>query len=73
MVRTSDPNDRRARVVKLTPKGEALIRRAFDCHVKVMERAANGLSAAESATLVALLKKLGLNAERQLEEADESR
>ena len=72
VARTFDPKDRRARVVTLTPKGETLIRRMFDRHVQVMERATSGLSVAERSTLVALLKKLGLSAERQLEEEDET-
>ncbi len=70
VVRTFDPKDRRARVVKLTPKGEALIRNVFDDHVQNMERAASGLSAAERNTLVALLKKLGLSAEQQINDED---
>jgi len=65
VVRTLDPNDRRARIVKLTPKGETLIRNLFDSHVLAMERATSGLTASERSTLVALLKKLGLSA-RQL-------
>jgi MarR family transcriptional regulator, 2-MHQ and catechol-resistance regulon repressor len=71
-VRTFDPKDRRARVVALTPKGETFIRRIFDNHVQVMERATSGLSAVERRTLVALLKKLGLYAEQQLNEEDEA-
>jgi MarR family 2-MHQ and catechol resistance regulon transcriptional repressor len=66
VVRTFDPGDRRARVVRLTPKGETLIQRLFDIHAQAMERATSGISAAERITLVALLKKLGLSAEKQL-------
>lgn len=66
VVRTSDPNDRRARVVRLTPKGETLIRDLFDDHVAAMERATSGLTASERSTLVALLKKLGLSAQQLL-------
>ena len=69
VIRTSDQTDRRARVVKLTSKGEALIRKVFDRHAQVLERAAGGLSTAERATLVTLLKKLGLFAERLDEES----
>lgn len=72
VVRTFDPQDRRARVVKLTPKGTTFIRKAFDRHVQVMERATSGLSAAERTTLVALLKKLGLSAEQLLDEEGEA-
>jgi len=70
VARTFDPEDRRARIVTLTPKGETLIRRIFASHVRAMERATSGLSAAERNTLVALLKKLGLSAEQQLDDAD---
>ena len=67
VVRTFDATDRRARVVKLTPKGGAFIRKAYDSHVQAMERATSGLSMTERNTLVSLLKKLGLSAERQLD------
>ena len=71
VVRTFDPTDRRARIVKLTSKGETLIRKVYDSHVQAMERAASGLSMNERNTLVTLLKKLGLAAERQLDEQEE--
>ncbi len=61
--------DRRARVVHLTPEGERLIRGVFAEHERDMERAASALSPSERATLVRLLKKLGLDAERALGEA----
>jgi MarR family 2-MHQ and catechol resistance regulon transcriptional repressor len=59
--------DRRVRIVSLTPAGSGLIRRAFAHHAKAMARAANGLTAAEVATLTRLLKKLGTTAEQHLE------
>ncbi len=65
VVRELDENDRRARVVSLTPEGRARIRRAFERHQQVMDEAASGLTKAERATLVRLLKKLGLAAERK--------
>lgn len=71
VVRTFDATDRRARVVKLTPKGDALIRKAYDSHAQAMERATSGLSMTERNTLVTLLKKLGLSAERQLDGQEE--
>ena len=71
VVRTLDPNDRRARIVRLTPKGETLIRELFDSHVAAMERATSGLTASERSTLVALLKKLGLSAQQQLTAQEE--
>lgn len=70
--RSSDPGDRRARIVTLTPKGETLIRRIFASHARAMERASSGLNGSERTTLIALLKKLGLSAEQQLDDADQS-
>lgn len=61
--RRDHPTDRRARVVHLTPGGKKLIARAFAEHEKDMERAAGGLTRAERATLVKLLKKLGIGAD----------
>ena len=48
-----------------------MIRKVYDSHVQAMERAASGLSMNERNTLVTLLKKLGLAAERQLDEQEE--
>jgi MarR family transcriptional regulator, 2-MHQ and catechol-resistance regulon repressor len=66
--RRAHTTDRRARVVYLTPHGERLIRAVFGEHRRDMERAASALTAKERATLVRLLKKLGLDAERTLGE-----
>lgn len=71
VARTFDPEDRRARVVTLTPNGETLIRKAYDSHMQRMEQATSGLNAAERNTLVALLKKLGLHAQGLLDNGDE--
>lgn len=65
--RKSDPQDRRARVVHLTAAGRKLISCAFADHERAMERAASGLTAAERAQAVALLKKLGLRAAELLD------
>jgi MarR family 2-MHQ and catechol resistance regulon transcriptional repressor len=64
--RRAHPTDRRARVVHLTPEGERLITVVFAEHKRDMERAASALSSSERATLIRLLKKLGLDAERTL-------
>ena len=64
--RRAHPTDRRARVVHLTPRGERLITGVFAEHQRDMERAASALSRSERATLVRLLRKLGLDAERTL-------
>ena len=57
--RKADASDRRTRVVHLTPKGEALIATAFRDHAAALERAVEGLSQAERAEVIRLLKKLG--------------
>lgn len=64
--RRNDPEDRRARVVHLTPEGRKLISCAFADHEAAMERAACGLTPAERRQAAALLKKLGLGAEARL-------
>lgn len=64
--RSSAGEDRRARIVHLTQEGEALIAGVFASHAEAMGRATSGLDASERATLVALLKKLGTNAQQQL-------
>lgn len=71
VVRTFDATDRRARVVKLTPKGATFIRKVYEQHVQDMERATSGLSSNELERLVSLLRKLGLAAEGQLNEQEE--
>jgi MarR family 2-MHQ and catechol resistance regulon transcriptional repressor len=60
--RTGDPEDRRARIVALTPAGRRLIQKAFRRHAADMERALAALHATERAELVRLLKKAGLTA-----------
>src|SRR5213080_64767 len=47
VVRGSDPDDRRARIVRLTPEGEAMITGVFSGHKAAMDHAAGGLSKAE--------------------------
>jgi MarR family 2-MHQ and catechol resistance regulon transcriptional repressor len=70
VARAAHASDRRARVVDLTPDGKALITQVFATHKQAMERAAQGLSKAERATLIALLKKLGTTADHHLTEGD---
>jgi MarR family transcriptional regulator, 2-MHQ and catechol-resistance regulon repressor len=68
VTRGEDAEDRRARVVRLTPRGKSLIAKVFVKHKAAMDAAADGLSREERAVLVALLRKLGLSAEDRLNE-----
>ncbi len=68
--RRGDAGDRRVRVVHLTAQGRRTIQGMFARHEQAMERAVGPLSAAERATLVGLLRKLGRGAEEQLSEPD---
>jgi MarR family 2-MHQ and catechol resistance regulon transcriptional repressor len=65
--RCADPDDRRARIVGLTSRGEALITKVFGTHKAAMDHAAAGLSKTERATLIDLLKKLGTSADERFE------
>lgn len=56
------PNDRRARYVALTRKGDALMKEIFPAHAAAIREAMKGLSAAEQKDATALLKRLGLAA-----------
>lgn len=60
--RRAHADDRRTRVVHLTPRGRRLITRAFAAHERDMERAVAALTPQERATLARLLKKVGLEA-----------
>jgi MarR family 2-MHQ and catechol resistance regulon transcriptional repressor len=66
--RRNDPEDRRTRIVCLTPAGETLIASAFADHAAFMETAASGLTPEERDAVVELLKKLGLRAEALLKD-----
>jgi MarR family transcriptional regulator, 2-MHQ and catechol-resistance regulon repressor len=68
VVRTFEKDDRRARVVRLTPRGKSRINEVFATHVVAMEEAAKGLTKTERATLAHLMKKLGTSAEQKLKE-----
>jgi MarR family transcriptional regulator, 2-MHQ and catechol-resistance regulon repressor len=64
--RTSDPDDARARIVRLTESGRTLIEQAFSKHAQDMEETMAVLKPAERIELVRLLKKVGLWAEARL-------
>jgi MarR family 2-MHQ and catechol resistance regulon transcriptional repressor len=59
LVKRTNTDDRRVRLVELTAKGRALITKTFREHATAMENAASVLSKEERLTLLRLLKKLG--------------
>jgi MarR family 2-MHQ and catechol resistance regulon transcriptional repressor len=63
VTREAHDTDRRARIVRLTPRGKDQAAKAFASHRKAMDLAATGLSKAERAALIGLLRKLGTSAE----------
>ena len=62
VTREAHENDRRARVVRLTARGKEQAVKLFAGHKAAMDLAARGLSKAERAMLIQLLKKLGTSA-----------
>ncbi len=58
--RGSDPSDRRAKVLRLTPEGSRVVEVAFRRHATELESAMAVLNPSEKRQLHALLKKLGL-------------
>ena len=71
--RRADAEDKRARIVHLTREGRRLIRKAFADHAADMERLSSVLEPDERATMIRLLKKIGLQAAQLLEEDKEKR
>jgi MarR family 2-MHQ and catechol resistance regulon transcriptional repressor len=60
------PEDHRATYIALTGDGRRLLGRIFPGHAAAIERAAASLTADEKRTAIALLKKLGIGADREL-------
>jgi MarR family 2-MHQ and catechol resistance regulon transcriptional repressor len=60
--RASDATDRRTRIVHLTAKGKTLIHAAFAKHAADIECVTGVLSTSEQATLMELLRRLGISA-----------
>ena len=58
--RTPSPEDRRAKVLKLRPKGRALVEAAFTRHAADLETAMAVLNQREKRQLEGLLKRVGL-------------
>lgn len=59
LVKRRNTNDRRVRLVELTPKGRGVITKTFRKHAAAMEEAARVLSREERLMLLRLLKKIG--------------
>ena len=62
VIRKTTAQDRRARVLELTPQGRKLIEGAFAEHVRYLEKAMSVLDSKERNQLYAGLKKLGRSA-----------
>jgi len=62
VTREAHPSDRRARIVRLTARGEERAAKVFAGHKTAMDLAASGLSKTERTTLIQVLKKLGISA-----------
>ena len=63
LVKRTNTDDRRVRLVELTAKGRSLITKTFREHAAAMEQAAGVLSKEERLMLLRLLKKLGKGGE----------
>ena len=59
VLRRDQPDDRRSRIIRLTPEGRKTIQALFRSHQRDMERAATALTPPERGQLIALLRKLG--------------
>jgi MarR family 2-MHQ and catechol resistance regulon transcriptional repressor len=70
--RKDDRGDRRVRLVELTARGRQLIEPAFGRHAADLERVVSVLTRDERATIVTLLRKLGMGAAGTVDEEDES-
>jgi DNA-binding MarR family transcriptional regulator len=70
VIRADHATDRRAWVIHLTPEGRTVISKVFARHEQAMDRAMQGLSKSERATLTDLLKRLGTTAGAQLAEEE---
>jgi MarR family 2-MHQ and catechol resistance regulon transcriptional repressor len=58
------PGDRRARYAVLTPAGTELISRIFPDHARVIAKAVGALSPTEQLEATAMMRRLGLGAEK---------
>lgn len=58
VMRTADPDDRRANRLFLTPKGTALLAETLPCHLALIQRMFGGLKGSELQSLHDLLERL---------------
>src|SRR5437773_647750 len=65
VTREAHPSDRRSRIVRSTAAGKKQATKIFAVHKAAMDSAASGLSKGERATLIELLKRLGISAGTQ--------
>jgi MarR family 2-MHQ and catechol resistance regulon transcriptional repressor len=70
--RVEDTEDRRIRIVSLTPKGKGLIEPIYQDHVEAMEDVMSALKPSELALLETLLRRVGKHAQKLLAERRES-
>jgi MarR family 2-MHQ and catechol resistance regulon transcriptional repressor len=70
VARLDHPDDRRVRLVELTPEGRALIAAAYERHAADLDAVFGVLSADERVTLVSLLRTLGRSAEGEGHSSD---
>lgn len=66
VVRVGCPEDRRVWYAEITDEGKTWMEQTFPEHIKVIEEAVEGLTPEERQTAAALLKKLGLHAQKSL-------
>jgi MarR family 2-MHQ and catechol resistance regulon transcriptional repressor len=62
--RTEDAEDRRTRIIRLTPTGRATIRSAFRSHKQAMEQAVSSVGREDREQLITLLRRLGRSVEQ---------
>src|SRR5712671_2687608 len=66
--RAESSQDRRVRIVALTPRGKSVITPIFRAHAATMEKVFSGLSRDEMRQLEQQLKRIGKQAESQLDQ-----
>lgn len=69
VTRSTSKEDRRAYIVKLTPKGRRLFQKIFVTHAEFVAKAAGVLTEDEQRELSMLLKKLGTTCRSQAKQA----